>query len=185
MKKSGKGKLYTFVLNVGYVEHQMLSSVAFSTRASGATFSTARHALIDLADFFKEHFLLKNKSYLKACCDRQRTNDPDTQFCGKCGQSIKEDAFDGDLYADFIHSICTSDVDSFHGDCIDWDDTQRWQHEDMASVFLRKGPEVRFVNEAEKVLVTAIGFPPQDRTLEDIFKSRTKSGGKVFSYWGD
>ena len=173
-------KTYTFVLNFGYAESGRLSFLPWTSQV---TFSNAKEALIDLATFLKEEFLLKHRSEPHKCCTASKEKDPQADFCAKCGRSLAEEEFDPEGYMEWVTEIANCDVDSFHGDYIDWDESKRWQSNGLEGA-LTKGANTRFVYVAEKVLAAAIGHSPDDRvTIDSIFKDRTKSGGSSFSFW--
>lgn len=168
-------KNYTFVLNFGYVEHCSLSYFPFSSLNK---YSTAREALVDLALFLKEKYLIKHKEEPKKCCISSKEKDPAAEFCSKCGSSLEEPEFDEEEFSDWLQQMSHCDIDSFHGDFIDWNDEDRWQTGNLEGA-----PNQRFVYQAEWVLLAALGYPPQDITFEDICKERTKSKRESFSYY--
>lgn len=171
-------KRYTFVLNCGYAESQKLASVPFTSRG---TYANAKEALLDLAHFFKEHF--RSNEPPKKCCAASKEKAANDPYCSKCGTYLAEEAFDPEAFMAFIQGISDSDLDSFHGDFIEYDESLRWQSEGM-DVIEKKGMQTRFVYQAEKVMAAAIGHSPDDRVnIDTIFKRRTESKEKSFSFW--
>jgi hypothetical protein len=169
-------KQYTFVLNFGYVESSSLSYMPFS---STEKYASAKEALVDLAIFFKEQFALNNKVELKACCEVNKKKDAEAAFCSKCRRSLKEEEFDDEAFVDWIRGMGNCDIDSFHGEYIDYDESLRWQ-----SNGLEGSLNQRFVYQAEWVLAAAVGYPHRkDQTFEDICKDRTKEKRESFSYY--
>lgn len=169
-------KAYTFVLNFGYVESSSLSYMPFSSKAK---YNTAKDALVDLALFFKEQYLLSHKVRLKKCCTANKTKDPSANFCSKCRSPLKEEKFDDEDFTDWLRGMSGCDIDSFHGEFIDHNTTYRWQ-----SNGLEGAPNQRFVYQAEWVLAAALGYLHRDdRTFEDICKDRTKEKRESFSYY--
>lgn len=169
-------KQYTFVLNFGYVESAGLSYMPWS---SSEKYATAKDALIDLATFFKEQYLLQHKVELKSCCEANKKKDPEASFCSKCRRSLKEEEFDDEAFIDWLQGMANSNIDSFHGEYMDYDpDNQRWQSDGLEGALNQ-----RFVYQAEWVLAAAIGYPHGDVTFEDICKERTKEKRESFSYY--
>lgn|SRR5512135_292231 len=170
-------KAYTFILNFGYVESARL---AFLPWTSKEKYANARDALVDLATFLKEKFLEKHAVKPKKCCIDSKAKDSDAEFCRKCGRSLQVDEdFDVEGYMEFVSGIGDCDIDTFHGDYIDWNDEERWQTEGLEGQ-----SNQRFVYQAEKVLAAAIGQTPDERrTFETICKERTKNKTESFSFW--
>jgi hypothetical protein len=72
-----------------------------------------------------------------------------------------------------------SNIDSFHGEFIDYDEDLRWQSDGLEGALNQ-----RFVYQAEWVLAAAIGYPHRaEVTFEDICKARTKSKSESFTYY--
>lgn len=171
-------KTYTFLLNFGYVESTRLAYVPFT---STVELANAKLALVDLANFLKEHFLEKHGPKLKKCCLANKEKDPHAQFCSKCSRSLVNEDFDVEGYMDFIKEIGECDIDTYHGNYVEYSDDLRWDPTGGL------GPEkdTRLVYNAEKVLAAAIGHSPDNRVnIEKIFEQRTKSGSDSFSFWG-
>lgn len=168
-------KSYTFVLNFGYVESSSLSYFPFT---SVYKYKSAKEALVDLALFLKEQYLLKNTSKPKKCCVDAKVKDSSAEFCSKCGKSLEEEEFDEELFEDWLTQMSCCDIDSFHGDFIDYDEELRWQ-----SNGLEGSVNQRFVYHAGWVLLAALGFPHGDLSFEDICKERTKEKRESFSYY--
>lgn len=173
-------KKYTFVLNFGYAESGRLSFLPWTSQVG---FANAKEALIDLAEFLKEHYWQKYGPKPRKCCKATKEKDPQAEFCSKCGTSLAEEEFDPEGYMQWVSEIADCDTDTFHGKFIEWDESKRWQSDGLEGA-LTKGANTRFVYVAEKVLAAAIGHSPDDRvTIDSIFKDRTKSGGTSFSFW--
>lgn len=171
MKKS-----YTFVLNFGYVESSRLSFLPWSSRDK---YANARDALVDLATFLKEKYLEKHATKQKKCCGLSKEKDPKSEFCSKCGRPLAEELFDPEGYMEFVSGIGDCDVDTFHGDYIDWDESGRWQTDGLEGA-----KNQRFIYQAEQVLAAAIGHSPNEgRTFDEICKERTKNKIESFSFW--
>ncbi len=169
-------KQYTFVLNFGYVEHSRLSYMPFSSKKK---FKDAKEALVDLAQFLKEKFLEKHAVELRDCCKANKLKDSEAEYCSKCRRPLQEAEFDDEEFTDWLDSMSSSDVDSFHGDYIDWNPDERWQSDGLEGAVNQ-----RFVYQAEWVLAAALGFPHrEDVTFEDICKARTKEKRESFSYY--
>jgi hypothetical protein len=170
---------YTFALNCGFAEDGELSYTPFTSEQK---FASAKEALIDLAQFFKEHFVEGNTPKLKACCTATRAKDTEAKFCSKCGSSLAVKKFDAEAYTEFVHEACLCDNNSY-AELIDYNEEYRWQPGGMEKA--ADNGSLRFVITAEKVLAAALGESPDERvTIETIFQDRTKAGGKVFSFWG-
>lgn len=169
-------KSYTFVLNFGYVEHSSLSYIPFTSLGK---YKTAKEALVDLALFLKEMYLIKNSSEPKKCCTESKVKDSSAEFCSKCGSSLQEEEFDPEHFEEWLVSMSTCDIDSFHGDFIDYDTSYRWQSDGLEGA-----PNQRFVYQAEWVLSAALGYPHDDRySFEKICQERTKEKRESFSYY--
>jgi hypothetical protein len=167
-------KRYTLVLNFGYVESQRLAYMPWTSKQM---FKDAKAALLDLAAFLKDRYLVENKKVLKKCCDATRTKDPAAKFCTKCGQNLQDEPFDGEYFSDWLKELDTN-IDQFHG-LIEWDDSHRWQ-----SIGLEGTPNQRFVYQAEWVLAAAVGHSKDSRvTFETICQNRTKKRSESFSYY--
>jgi hypothetical protein len=170
-------KQYTFVLNFGYVESSGLSYMPFT---SSGKYKDAKEALIDLAKFLKEQYLLKYESKPKKCCLASKNKDSTSEFCSKCGRSLFEEEFNGEHFIDWLREFGGLDIDNFHASYIDYDDSHRWQ-----SNGLEGAPNQRFVYQADWVLAAAIGHPHRDtQTFEKICQDRTKAKRESFSYYG-
>lgn len=169
-------KRYTFALNFGYAEDASLGFVPFT---SSQRYADAKEALLDLAAFFKEHYVATLAPRLKKCCESARSKDPGAKFCPKCGKPLDPDGLDADGFMDWLRRLDGCSVDSYHGEVVPYDEGQRWQPGGLEGL-----ESVRTVHVAEKVLAAAIGHSPDGRvTIESIFKDRTKSGGRSFSFW--
>src|SRR5574337_2038651 len=66
-------KQYTFVLNFGYVESSGLSYMPFT---STGKYKDAKEALVDLAKFLKEQYLVQYENKPKKCCLAAKNKDP-------------------------------------------------------------------------------------------------------------
>jgi hypothetical protein len=170
-------KAYTFVLNFGYVESSRLSYLPWTSQQK---YANARDALVDLATFLKEKFLEKHAVKVKKCCTDSKAKDPSAEFCRKCGRSLVVDEdFDTEGYMEFVSGINDCDIDTFHGDYIDWNESDRWQ-----TSGLEGASNQRFVYQAEHMLAAAIGHNQhKDRTFDALCKERTKQKTDSFSYW--
>lgn len=167
-------KRYTLVLNFGYVESQRLAYMPWTSKQ---TFTDAKEALVDLATYLKEQYLVENAVKLKKCCEATKAKDPKAEYCSKCGYKIAELEFDGEEFAEWCRNLDT-DIDTFHG-YIAWDPEARWQSESLEGA-----PNQRFVYNAEWVLAAALGHPIRgDITFEKICKERTKKRADSFSYY--
>ncbi len=169
-------KQYTFVLNFGYVESSSLSYFPFT---STGKYKNAKEALIDLALFLKEQYLIKHSAKPKKCCLKSKEKDSSAEYCSKCGTSLQEEEFDSEHFEDWLRNMSGCDIDSFHGEFIDYDTSYRWQTDGLEGA-----PNQRFVYQAEWVLAAAIGHPHRnDQTFEIICKERTKEKRESFSYY--
>jgi hypothetical protein len=147
--------------------------------SSQEKYANAKDALVDLATFFKEQFLIQHKVELKACCEANKKKDSEASFCSKCRRSLKEEEFNDEHFIDWLQNMANSNVDSFHGEFIDYDESLRWQSDGLEGAVNQ-----RFVYQAEWVLAAAIGYPHRDDvTFEDICKDRTKAKRESFSYY--
>lgn len=170
-------KQYTFVLNFGYVESSSLSYFPFS---STGKYRDAKEALVDLAKFLKEQYCLQHEAKPKKCCITSKEKDSVAEFCSKCGKSLAKEEFDDEQFTEWLSDMNHCNIDSFHGDFIDYDTSHRWQ-----SNGLEGAPNQRFVYQAEWVITAALGYPHRDdQTFEDICKERTKAKRESFSYYG-
>lgn len=167
-------KSYTFVLNFGYVESSSLSYFPFT---STGKYRDAKEALLDLATFLKEQFV-GNKAVPRKCCVTSKEKEPDAEFCSKCGRALAPEEFDEDAFQNWLVDMSRCDIDSFHGEFIDYDESQRWQ-----SGSLEGAINQRFVYQAEWVIAAALGFPHGEPTFEDICSDRTKEKRESFSYY--
>jgi hypothetical protein len=167
-------KRYTMVLNFGYAESGHMGYVPWT---SFVTFKDAKEALVDLAQFLKEQYLLNNEVKPKACCIKTKEKIPDAERCAKCGYLVNEPEFDGEEFEDWLRQLNT-DTDTFAG-LVEYDREARWQ-----SNGLEGAPNPRFVYQAEWVLSAALGHPHhEDVTFEKICKNRTKSKSDSFTYY--
>lgn len=167
-------KRYTLVLNFGYVES---ARMAFMPWTSKQSFRDAKEALVDLAGFLRDQYLIEHALKRKKCCTVTKTKDVSAGFCSKCGCSLIEATFDGAHFSDWLRELDT-DVDTFHG-IIAWDLTNRWQSEGLEGA-----PNPRFVYQAEWVLAAAVGHPKDaNMTFEKICKDRTKRRAENFNYY--
>lgn len=168
------GKRYTLVLNFGYVESARLAYMPWISRQ---TYRDAKEALLDLAVFLRDQYLIEHTPKLKKCCTATQAKDSSAAFCSKCGYSLAEVEFDGEHFSEWLRELDT-DVDTFHG-LIEWNPENRWQAEGLEGA-----PNPRFVYQAEWVLAAAVGHPKrEDVTFETICKARTKSRSESFSYY--
>jgi hypothetical protein len=170
----GALKRYTLVLNFGYVESQRLAYMPWSSKQK---FKDAKEALLDLANWLKEQFLIENEVKPRKCCLAAVAKDAEIKYCPKCGLDIAERAFDGEEFEDWVQQL-DSDIDTFHG-LIPWDPDARWQADGAID-----GPNLRIVYQAHWVLSAALGQPHhEDHTWETICKARTKSRQDSFTYF--
>lgn len=169
-------KHYTFVLNFGYVES---SGLCYMPWTSKQTYANAKDALLDLALFLKEQFI-GEPTQLKKCCATSKQKDSEAEFCTKCGESLADPNWDGEQFIDWLRGLDGVDVDTFHGDFIEWDDTHRWQTDGLEG-----SPNQRFVYQAEWVLAAAVGYSHGGNPVkfEEICKQRTKNKVESFSYY--
>lgn len=169
-------KSYTFVLNFGYVESSRLSYMPFTSLGK---YKNAKEALVDLANFLKEMYLINNAPKPRKCCTENKAKDSAAEFCKKCGRSLQEEEFNPEHFQEWLVDMSHCDIDRFHGDFIEYDTTQRWQSEGLEGA-----PNQRFVYNAEWVLSAAIGHPHRDdQTFEKICQERTKEKRESFSYY--
>ncbi len=169
-------KQYTLVLNFGYVESSRLSYMPW---VSSCKYRNAKAALLDLSLFMKEQYLLRHTKDPKVCCNKSRAKDTDAEYCSGCGHSLKEEPFDDEDFVDWLGQMSCCDVDTFHGDFIDYNDGNRWQPNGLEG-----GLNLRFVYQAEWVIAAALGYPHQDdQTFEDICEDRTRRKLESFSYY--
>jgi hypothetical protein len=168
------GKRYTLVLNFGYVESARLAYMPWTSKK---TFKDAKEALLDLAAFLKEQYLVENEKPPLKCCAKTKANDTAAEYCSKCGRKMEDNQFDGELFSDWLCQLDT-DIDTFHG-LIEWNQEHRWQTGELEGA-----PNQRFVYQADWVLAAAVGHPKrEDVTFETICKTRTKSRKDSFSYY--
>lgn len=168
------GKRYTFVLNFGYVESAHLSFMPWTTNN---TFKTAKEALINLAAFLKDQYLIEHELKLKKCCVSTKVKEPSAEFCSKCGHSVVEQQFDGEQFSEWLCALGDCNIDSFAG-YIAWDPEHPWKSS------LEGEPNQRFVYQAEWVLAAAVGHPlHKERTFDVICKERTRNRKESFSYY--
>ena len=169
-------KQYTFVLNFGYVESSGLSYLPFS---STGKYKDAKEALVDLAKFLQEQYNLGHATEPKKCCISSKEKDAEAEFCAKCGRSLKEEEFNDEHFTEWLSDMNCANVDSFHGEFIDYDTSHRWQ-----SNGLEGAPNQRFVYNAEWVIAAALGYPHRtEQTFEKICQDRTKAKRESFSYY--
>ena len=170
-------KAYTFVLNFGYAESARMS---FMPWTSSEKYATARDALVDLGTYLKEKYEERHEVKPCSCCTASLSKDEEAIYCGKCGRSLKvDDEFDVEGFMEFVSEMNGCDVDTFHGEYIDYSEDARWQ-----PGFLEGTSNQRFVYQAEKVLAAAIGHTPDEQsTLEVICATRTKSKDEIFTFW--
>lgn len=168
------GKRYTFVLNFGYVESARLAYMPWTSKRM---YKDAKEALLDLASFLKEQYLVENDKETNKCCLKTKEKNDKSLYCSKCGAAIGEKYFDVEHFTYWLCQLDT-DTDTFHG-FIEWDLEHRWQSED-----LENASNQRFVYQAEWVLAAAVGHPHREEiTFEAICKNRTKSKKSSFSYY--
>jgi hypothetical protein len=169
-------KSYTFVLNFGYVESSGLSYMPFT---SSGKYKGAKEALVDLAKFLKEQYLVQHESKPKKCCLASKAKDASAVYCAKCGHTLAEEEFNDEHFVEWLRELDGLDIDRYHGDYIDYDTSHRWQSEGLEGAVNQ-----RFVYQAEWVLTAALGYPHrEDQTFEDICKERTKEKRESFSYY--
>lgn len=169
------GKRYTFVLNFGYVESSDLSYMPW---VSTDTYKDAKEALVDLATFFKDQFILQNSPAPRKCCGATKTKDAAAVFCTKCGRPIGSIDFDAGVFMDWLRELSSSDTDGL-GKFIYDAEYNRWQ-----AGLLEGSPNQRFVYQAEWILAAAIGHPLRpDITFEKICGARTKGKKDSFNYY--
>jgi hypothetical protein len=170
-------KKYIFLLNFGYVESAMLGFVPFS---STKEFSSVKEAFIDLAEFFKSAFM-GQKSIQQKCC-AAASKKSTSNFCNKCGRSLKEKEFDAEKYIDFVREVGTADVDTYSGEIVDYNyGDSRWQPLDLSECFVNPD-SVKVVYVAEKCLAAALGHSPAYRVdIDLILKDHEKTNS--FSFW--
>jgi hypothetical protein len=170
----GAKKQYTFVLSYGYAESQTIFVTPFTSKN---TFSDAKAALLDLAQFFKERFIEQHVPKPKQCCLKAKESASEDEYCSKCGQFLTEDDFDIEHFMEFVRDMGSTDNDSYSSEFASYSEDHRWEPEGL-------GDNIRHVYTAEKVMAAAIGhevFP--GKTIESVFKDRTKSKSKDFSFW--
>lgn len=169
-------KKYTFVLNFGYVES---SGLCFMPWTSLGSYKDAKSALLDLALFLKEQYMSQFDQQPKQCCTNTKQKDAEAEFCSKCRRQLTDEVLDGEQFTDWLRSMDGVDVDNFHGEFIEWDDTHRWQSNGLEGM-----PNQRFVYQAEWVLAAAVGYSHGgNNTFEKICENRTKSKEESFSYY--
>ncbi len=167
-------KSYTFVLSFGYVEH---CSLYYMPWKSSKKFASAKEALVDLSLYLKKKFEESHNRHISSCCHQSIKADSSADFCSKCGTRLQHD-FDDEEFRDWLFQMSTCDIDTFHGDFIDWEEDPEWESGD-----LEDAPNQRFVYQAEWVISTAAGYPYGDKTFEDLCQERTKEKKKSFSYY--
>lgn len=167
-------KRYTFVLNFGYVESSRLGYMPWT---SANSFKDAKAALLDLAAFLKEQYLLNTHAEPKKCCIATKNKDATAEYCTKCGCRAFDQEFDPENFIDWLRDLDT-DTDTFSG-YIEWEPHPKWQ-----AGLLEGAPNQRFVYHAEWVIAAALGHHQhKDHTFETICKERTKSKKDSFSYY--
>jgi hypothetical protein len=77
-------------LRFGYVESNTLSWFVFQTEYE---IETKKEAFHSLAEFLYQRYLGDHPSKIRACC-KKSAEDPENEFCPKCGRSLDESAFD-------------------------------------------------------------------------------------------
>lgn len=166
-------KAYSFLLSFGYVESQSLGFVPFVCEKK---FSSTKAAFIDLATFFKEHYVGEPKTFSKPCCIKSLESK--LAFCGKCGRGLKQPEFDAEGYIEFVSGINGVDIDGYAQMVEDSSCDARWQAdlpEDLNAA--------KFIYNAERCLAAAIGHSDSDKvTIDTIFKNHRKTN--TFSFWG-
>jgi hypothetical protein len=168
-------KRYTMVLNFGYVESASLSYLPFTSNKS---YPNAKDALVDLATFLKEQYLLGHSTKPKACCIASKAKDIVAEFCAKCGKSLKEKGFDVEAFQTWLSDISGCTADSL-GEFIEYDDEHHWQ-----SNGLEVAPNPRIVYQAAWVIAAALGhYHRPGITFDTICNNRTKSKQNSFSYF--
>lgn len=147
---------------------------------STGKYKDAKEALVDLAKFLKEQYLVQYENKPKKCCLAAKNKDASAEFCSKCGHSLVEEEFNSDHFTEWLRELDGVDIDNFHSSYIDYDEDHRWQ-----SNGLEGAPNQRFVYNAEWVLAAAIGYPYRaGQTFEKICQDRTKAKRESFSYYG-
>lgn len=144
------------------------------------SYKDAKGALIDLALFLKEQFMSQFELQPKQCCTNSKQKDSEAEYCSKCRRSLLKEEFDGEAFIEWLQSMSGVDIDTFHGDFIDWDQSHRWQSNGLEGT-----PNQRFVYEAEWVLAAAVGHSHGGNpvTFEQICKNRTRNKEDKFSYY--
>lgn len=139
----------------------------------------AKEALLDLASFLKEQYLigLGTDDEPKKCCLATKAKEPEAAFCLKCAASLEDPEFDEEHFTDWLCGLDT-DSDTFHG-YIQWDPNAKWQTGQLEGM-----PNQRFVYQAERVIAAALGYPHhKDYTFATICKNRTKNKADSFTYF--
>lgn len=169
-------KAYIFVPNFGYVESSRLSYMPFTSLGK---YKNAKEALVDLAKFLQEQYLINHSSKPKKCCVASKEKDTSAEFCSKCGSSLEEDEFDSEHFQEWLSNMSCCDINGFHDEFIDYDTSHRWQSDGLEGA-----PNQRFVYNAEWVLSAALGYPHRDdQTFEKICQDRTKEKRESFMYY--
>lgn len=168
-------KRYTLVLNFGYVESAHTGYVPFTSKG---TYKDAKEALVDLANYLKEKYLIEHGNKpKKKCCLATLDKDAAAKFCTKCGYQVIDYEFDLEDFGDWTRKLDT-DLDTFGG-LVEWDDQDRWE-----AGLLEGAPNQRFVYQANWVIPAVFGYKHQDgHSFEDICKRRTKSKEDCFKYY--
>jgi len=173
-------KKYTFVLNFGYVESSKLAFIPFT---STNKYKDAKIALVDLAKFLQEKYLLAQKdsesSEPPMCCSVSKDVNADAKFCSTCGGSLNFIIeFDDEHFQEWLYELSSADINTFHSFFIPYNEEDRW-----ISNGFEGAANQRFVYQAEWVLSAALGFPHGETTFEDLCKERTKTKQDSFSYY--
>lgn len=165
-------KTYSFLLNFGYVED---SGLSFTPFVSNKKFSSTKDAFIDLANFLKDAFVGEPKPK-KNCCIKSVSDG--LKFCGKCGKSTEEPAFNAEHYTDFVRQIDGASIDSYHSGIVEYDEEARWQTDLPENL-----NEAKIIYNAEWCLAAAIGHSKRSEvTVDTIFKDHRKTNS--FSFYG-
>jgi hypothetical protein len=82
--------IQAIALRFGYVESNVLSWFVFQPEIA---FKTKKEAFHSLAEFLYQRYLGDHPSKIRTCC-KKSAEDPENEFCPKCGRSLDESAFD-------------------------------------------------------------------------------------------
>ena len=167
-------KTYTLLLNTGYAEG---AAVYFTPFQSVHKHKDAKAALLHLANWLRQSYEAHNSTEGFSCCVVASDN-PNNQFCPKCGRSLADREFDPDAFREWICKVCACTMDDIGANDLRWDDPE-WEiggSPDLSSA--------RLVFEAEEVISAAIGHSSRkEKTFESICEERTRTKTKHFSFW--